>query len=91
MTEGDSSKIGTDKVNDREVRVMHTEQLVHLEWVGRSQILHIPREFELASDDAVIRKEGDRLIVEPIQKQSLLALLATLEPIEDGLLHMPGR
>ncbi len=61
---------------------MHTEQLVHLEWVGRSQILHIPREFELASDDAVIRKEGDRLIVEPIQRQSLLALLATLDPIE---------
>ncbi len=62
---------------------MHTEQLVHLEWVGRSQILHIPREFELASDDAVIRKEGDRLIVEPIQRQSLLALLATLDPIEE--------
>lgn len=62
---------------------MHTEQLVHLEWVGRSQILHIPREFELASDDAVIRKEGDRLIVEPIQRQSLLALLATLEPIKE--------
>jgi len=62
---------------------MQTEQLVHLERVGRWQTLHIPREFELASDDAMIRKEGDRLIIEPVQKPSLLALLATMEPIEE--------
>lgn len=58
------------------------EQIVHLERVGRRQTLHIPREFELANDDAMIRKEGDRLIVDPIHKPSLLAVLATLEPIE---------
>ena len=43
---------------------------------------HIPQEFELASDDAMIRKEGDRLIVDPVPRPSLPALLATLEAIE---------
>ena len=62
---------------------MQTEQLVQLEWVGRRQTLRIPREFELVSDAAVIRKEGDRLILEPVNQQSLLALLATLQPIEE--------
>lgn len=61
---------------------MQTEQLVHLERVGRGQILHIPQEFELASDDAMIRKEGERLIIDPVHKPSLLALLATLDVIE---------
>lgn len=61
---------------------MQTEQLVHLERVGRGQTLHIPQEFELASDDAMIRKEGERLIIDPVHKPSLLALLATLDAIE---------
>jgi antitoxin VapB len=30
-----------------------------------------------------MRKEGERLIIEPAPKQSLLALLATLEPIDE--------
>ena len=62
---------------------MQTEQLVQLEWIGHRQTLRIPREFELVSDAAVIRKEGDRLIVEPVAQQSLLALLTTLQPIEE--------
>lgn len=62
---------------------MQTEQLVHLERVGNRQTLHIPREFELASDEVLVRKEGERLIIEPAQPLSLLAYLATLEPIED--------
>lgn len=50
---------------------------------GRSQAVRIPREFELPGRDAVMRKEGERLIIEPIPPQSLLALLATLDPIEE--------
>lgn len=50
---------------------------------GRNQALRIPREFELPGEDAVVRKEGDRLIVEPARPQSLLAYLATAEPIDD--------
>ena len=30
-----------------------------------------------------MRKEGDRLIIEPTPPKSLLALLATLEPLDD--------
>lgn len=50
---------------------------------GRNQGVRIPREFELPGDSAVMRKEGQRLIIEPVETKSLLALLATLEPIED--------
>lgn len=43
---------------------------------NRSQAIRIPAEFELPGDRARIRKEGDRLIVEPVRpKQDLLALL----------------
>ena len=62
---------------------MQTERHVRLFRNGRNQALRIPREFELDSDEAVIRKEGDRLIVEPVKKPGLLALLATLEPLEE--------
>lgn len=52
---------------------------------GRNQALRIPREFELEGDEAILRKEGDRLIIEPVRKGGLLALLATLDPIEESL------
>ncbi|MEZ5730573.1 MAG: AbrB/MazE/SpoVT family DNA-binding domain-containing protein, partial [Burkholderiaceae bacterium] len=50
---------------------------------GRNQALRIPREFEFEGDEAVIRKEGDRLIVEPVPRRKLLALLATLAPLAE--------
>lgn len=59
------------------------ERHVRLFRNGRNQALRIPREFELEGDEALIRKEGDRLIIEPIRKGQLLALLATLDPIEE--------
>ena len=58
-----------------------SERHVRLFRNGRNQALRIPREFELEGDEAIIRKEGDRLIVEPIRKGRLLALLTTLEPL----------
>lgn len=60
---------------------MPAEQIVHLERIGRLQTLRIPSAFELSSDEALIRKEGERLIIEPAHKPSLLAYLATLEPL----------
>jgi antitoxin VapB len=62
---------------------MQLERHVRLFRNGRNQALRIPREFELEGDEAIIRKEGDRLIVEPVRKGHLLALLETLEPIEE--------
>lgn len=50
---------------------------------GRNQALRIPREFELPGHEAIVRKDGDRLIVEPVQRHSLLALLETWEPLEE--------
>jgi len=60
------------------------ERHVRLFRNGRNQALRIPREFELEGNEAIIRKEGDRLIVEPIRKGRLLALLAALDPIEQA-------
>ena len=50
---------------------------------GRNQAVRIPREFELPGEDAIIRKEGERLIIEPAPPKSLLALLATLIPLDE--------
>jgi len=59
------------------------ERHVRLFRNGRNQALRIPREFELSAEEAIVRKEGDRLIVEPVRKGHLLELLANLEPIEE--------
>jgi antitoxin VapB len=59
------------------------ERHVRLFRNGRNQALRIPREFELEGDEAIIRKEGSRLIVEPIRKGRLLSLLATLHPLDE--------
>jgi antitoxin VapB len=64
---------------------MQSERHVRLFRNGRNQALRIPREFELDATEAILRKEGDRLIVEPVRKGRLLALLATLEPLEETL------
>jgi antitoxin VapB len=50
---------------------------------GRNQAVRIPREFELPGEDAIMRKDGDKLIIEAVPPRSLLALLATLDTIED--------
>jgi len=50
---------------------------------GRNQALRIPREFELPGSDAIIRREGQRLIIEPVPPKSLLAVLASLPTIEE--------
>ena len=62
---------------------MHSERHVRLFRNGRNQALRIPREFELDGDEAIIHKEGDRLIVEPVGKGKLLTLLATLEELDE--------
>jgi antitoxin VapB len=62
---------------------MNAERHVRLFRNGRSQAVRIPREFELPGADAIMRKEGDRLVIEAAPPKSLLALLKTLEPIED--------
>jgi antitoxin VapB len=61
------------------------ERQVKLFRNGRNQAVRIPREFELQGTTATMRKEGDRLIIEPAKRRSLLEFLATLEPIEETI------
>ena len=56
---------------------------------GRNQAVRIPREFELPGEDAIIRKDGERLIIEPAPPQSLLALLDTLASLEEDFPPIP--
>ena len=58
---------------------------------GRNRAIRIPREFDFPGDDAIIRKEGDKLIIEPVRKLSLLELLDTLEPIEEEFPEIEDR
>jgi len=62
----------------------HRERHVRLFRNGRNQALRIPRAFELEGEEALVRKEGERLIVEPIRKGRLLALLSTLKPLDES-------
>lgn len=68
---------------------MIPERYVKLFKNGRNQAVRIPREFELPGDDAIMRKDGNKLIIEPAPPRSLLALLATLSPLEESLPSIP--
>ena len=61
-----------------------TERRARLFRNGRNQAVRIPREFELPGQEVIIRKDGDRLIVEPVRKyNNLTELLASWEDIEE--------
>ena len=49
---------------------------------GRNQAVRIPVEFELPGDEAVMRRDGDCLVIEPVRKRGLVALLKTMKPLE---------
>ena len=51
---------------------------------GRNQAVRIPVEFELPGDEALMRRDGDRLVIEPLAKRGLSALLASLEPLDEA-------
>lgn len=59
------------------------ERHVRLFRNGRNQAVRIPRQFELPGDEAVMRKDGDRLIIQAVEPRSLSDILAGLEPIAD--------
>lgn len=59
------------------------ERHVRLFRNGRNQAVRIPREFEFEGEEAILHKEGDRLILEPVRKGRLLSLLSSLEPLEE--------
>jgi antitoxin VapB len=65
------------------IKTMISQYQVRLFHNGRNQTLNIPHAFEMPSNDVVIRKDGERLIIEPFKKRSLLELLATLPDIDE--------
>jgi antitoxin VapB len=50
---------------------------------GRNQAVRIPVDFELSGHEAIMRREGDRLVIEPARKRGLLALLKTMKPLDE--------
>ena len=62
---------------------MESRRHIRLFRNGRNQALRIPREMELEGEEAIIYREGDRLIIEPACKDGLLSVLASLNPIEE--------
>jgi antitoxin VapB len=62
---------------------MQHERHVRLFRNGRNQAVRIPVEFELPGDEAIMHRDGDRLIIEPIRKGGLIALLDTLDPLDE--------
>jgi len=65
------------------------ERRVRLFRNGRNQAVRIPRGFELPGKNAVIRKEGEKLIVEAVTPKSLLDVLASLAPLDDEFPEVP--
>lgn len=63
---------------------MNAHRHVKLFKNGRNQAVRIPREFELPGEDAIMRREGDKLIIEATPAKSLLAILSALEPIKES-------
>jgi len=59
------------------------ERHVRLFKNGRNQALRIPRDLELPGREAILRREGRRLVVEAVVRPSLLAVLAKLSPIDE--------
>jgi len=68
---------------------MDTERHVRLFKNGRNQAIRIPRDLELPGRAAILRKESRRLVVEPVARPSLLAVLATLKPLDEDFQRIP--
>ena len=68
---------------------MFPERRVRLFRNGRNQAVRIPRGFELPGKNAVIPKEGEKLIVEAVTPKSLLDVLASLAPLDDEFPEVP--
>ena len=52
---------------------------------GRNQAVRIPVDFELPGDEAIMHRDGDRLVIEPVRRRGLVALLKTMKAVEETL------
>jgi antitoxin VapB len=61
------------------------ERLVKLIKIGCHQAIRIPAGFELRGTTAILRREGRRLILEPLSRPSLPSLFASWDVLPEGL------
>jgi antitoxin VapB len=61
------------------------ERHVRLFRNGGRQVVRIPIGLELSGDQAILRKDGDRLILEAAPPPQLLQVLAQLSPLNEEL------
>ncbi len=50
---------------------------------NRNQAIRIPVDFELPGDEALISREGDRLIITPVPPKGLAALLDSWDRLDE--------
>jgi antitoxin VapB len=62
---------------------MSEQRHVRLFRNGRNQAVRIPVEFELPGDEAVMHRDGDRLVIAPLRKRGLVALLKAMKPLDE--------
>lgn len=60
---------------------MSEQRRVRLFRNGRNQAVRIPVEFELPGNEAIVHRDGDRLVIEPLRKRGLVALLKSMKPV----------
>lgn len=51
---------------------------------GRNQAVRIPVEFELPGDAAIMHRDGERLVIEPVRKRGLVGLLKSMQPLDES-------
>lgn len=51
---------------------------------GRNQAVRIPVEFELPGNEAIMHRDGDRLVIEPLRRRGLVALLKSMRPLDES-------
>jgi antitoxin VapB len=51
---------------------------------GRNQAVRIPVEFELPGDEAIMHRDGERLVIEAVRKRGLVALLKSMKPLDEN-------
>jgi antitoxin VapB len=51
---------------------------------GRNQAVRIPVEFELPGDEATMHRDGERLVIEPVRRRGLVALLKSMKPVDEA-------
>jgi antitoxin VapB len=48
---------------------------------NKGQALRIPADFEMPGDRVMIHRDGERLMLEPVRRKGLTAVLAELRPL----------